>query len=758
MRKQALLLLVVGLSAGLFMAGCRDHMPHSFTWPYGGDQIPSHPEPPEGGYYTNWDPFAARVEVTPVVDVNPVNTQHVFVATVYDAEGKPLPNRRVEWMIAPGSVGTFVEVDESGWRASRGWKTNNTFAVTHTNNGDHVLTRGNDDPSDDVVLHKGQTWAVITSPVEGTSHVIAYVPGIYDWSKHKVFVKKHWYDVMVEYPPAATNPIGTTHKFVTKVKKASDGKPLAGYDVTYKIVSGPAASFAGGGQTKTVKSNAQGLATVTLQQQKAVEGLNKIDISVVRPENKRCCKPAVHLGTGHTSKRWIGPKIAISKDAPGRALVGQKFQYDIVVRNPSQVAATNVTVTDKLPSGIRYDSSKPKAKVRGQNMTFSLGTLKAGGSQRIAVTVHATKTGTFKNCATVTANHGLKDRDCATTVVTQAALKVEKTGPKEVLICEDITYEAVVTNTGSAPAANVKFEDKLPAGLLYQGKYKVLKSDLGTLAPGASKTLRYTVKASKTGPFTNTGVATADGGLKASDSHKLTVKQPVLVITKTAPKMRYIGTQFTYKLTVTNKGDGEARNTVLEDKLPAGVSLVKASGNASNNGGTLRWNLGTLKPGASKSATVTVKADSQGTQENYAAVQAVCAKASTKAITEVKGIPAILLECVDLKDPVMIGENETYVITVTNQGSAIGTGIVIKVTLPKEQDFVSASGPTKHTTAGKVVTFTPLGQLAPKATATYRVNVKGNGTGDVRFKVSLTSDQMDSPAEETESTHIYSAE
>ena len=39
--------------------------------------------------------------------------------------------------------------------------------------------------------------------------------------------------------------------------------------------------------------------------------------------------------------------------------------------------------------------------------------------------------------------------------------------------------------------------------------------------------------------------------------------------------------------------------------------------------------------------------------------------------------------------------------------------------------------------------------------ATYKVVVKGVAVGDVRFKVSLTSDQMTKPAEETESTHIY---
>jgi len=100
----------------------------------------------------------------------------------------------------------------------------------------------------------------------------------------------------------------------------------------------------------------------------------------------------------------------------------------------------------------------------------------------------------------------------------------------------------------------------------------------------------------------------------------------------------------------------------------------------------------------------------------------------------------------------------TYVITVTNQGSAVGTNIVIVCTLPDEQTLVSGTGPTKGTVAGKLVTFAPIKALAPKAKTTYRVIVKGAKAGDVRFKVSLTSDQMTSPAGETESTHIYSDE
>ena len=94
-------------------------------------------------------------------------------------------------------------------------------------------------------------------------------------------------------------------------------------------------------------------------------------------------------------------------------------------------------------------------------------------------------------------------------------------------------------------------------------------------------------------------------------------------------------------------------------------------------------------------------------------------------------------------------------ITVTNQGSAVGTNIVVTCELPAQQQYVSASGPAKGAVKGKVVTFAPVPTLAPKQQITYKVTTKGIGVGDTRFKVQLKSDQMTSPSMETESTHIY---
>jgi uncharacterized repeat protein (TIGR01451 family) len=145
-----------------------------------------------------------------------------------------------------------------------------------------------------------------------------------------------------------------------------------------------------------------------------------------------------------------------------------------------------------------------------------------------------------------------------------------------------------------------------------------------------------------------------------------------------------------------------------------------------------------------------------GTITNYVTAAATCAEGVRASVkTSVAGIPAVLLEVIDIDDPVEIGGQTTYVITATNQGSSPGTNISIVCTLEENEQYVSSSGATRGTLADDTVTFTPLRSLAPKAKATWRVVVKAVKAGDVRFKVTMNTDQITRPVQETEATHLY---
>src|SRR5262245_51251572 len=103
------------------------YFPH--LWPTG-DIIPTHAKPPGPGYYANFDPHAVRLEVRPLDATNPVGTQHVLVATIYDEKGQPRRHRRVEWIVE--GVGNILEVDESGVFPGRGYKDGPKYAVSYT--------------------------------------------------------------------------------------------------------------------------------------------------------------------------------------------------------------------------------------------------------------------------------------------------------------------------------------------------------------------------------------------------------------------------------------------------------------------------------------------------------------------------------------------------------------------------------------------------------------------------------------------------
>ena len=160
------LLMAAGIAA--FVAGCLGITQNPSYFPRllpTGDIVRTHAKPPGWGYFTNFDPKACRLEVRPIESTNPVQTQHVILATIYDEHGKPRRKRRVEWMLE--GVGNIVEVDESGYFPGRGYKVDNKYAVSYTDMKEHKITRGNNNPEDDFVVRPGQTWCVITSAVEG---------------------------------------------------------------------------------------------------------------------------------------------------------------------------------------------------------------------------------------------------------------------------------------------------------------------------------------------------------------------------------------------------------------------------------------------------------------------------------------------------------------------------------------------------------------------------------------------------------------
>lgn len=485
----------------------------------------------------------------------------------------------------------------------------------------------------------------------------------------------------------------------------------------------------------------------------SIKGTESLQSSVVvRPE-------LIALGTaGSYTVSIVYPSveygvIRVDKTMPKEVPLNRPFNYSINITNLIDVTLTDVIIAETLPKGFSFTGAAPIPERNADSLVWLLARLEPRTSQQITVSGMAIDTYGLEYCTTIT--HVA--RACANIEVVQPRLEILKVTPLEVLLCDSIPVEFVVTNAGTGLAQNVKIVDALPTGLRTVDGKSTLVLDAGNLTAGQSRKLTAELRATQIGTYISKATASSASGLKAeSPSATITVRQPVLEIVKIGPDLLYLGRSLSYEILVTNKGNGLAKDTVVEDSIPLGVTSVEATAGAEFSGQKLIWRLGTLAPGESKNVRVSFLPTQVGELTSNAIASAYCAgSVAAYSRTSIAGIPAVRLEVVDLQDPIEVGGETTYLIAVTNQGSAPDTNIRIVCTLEEKIQYVSSTGATVGSMMGRTVSFAPLRSLEPMAKATWRVVVRGVRPGGVRFKVTMNTDQLVRPVEETEATHLY---
>lgn len=445
--------------------------------------------------------------------------------------------------------------------------------------------------------------------------------------------------------------------------------------------------------------------------------------------------------------------VLVERVTPVDVRRGTEFSYEIRLTNLTRRPMDRLTVTERFPAGFQARGFVPEPTRRDHDVClWTLRELSPGVVYTIRVTGSTDQPQELSWCASLSLDAAI----CSSTKIVEPRLALIKTMPPEVLICEEIPIRMTVSNTGSGIARTVQVTDTLPAGLIFADGKNGMLFNVGDLAGGQSRDLVAAARATRPGQFRNPAIAKEEGGGPGVEASATTiVREPKLAVTKTGPNRRFVGRSATFDISVQNVGDGSARDTVLVDSIPSGVEMVSADAGGRVAGSQVTWNLGTLAPGAGKTVQVTLKPLQVGRMTNTATARALCTEASASATLEVQGIPAILLEVKDVDDPIEVGGNVVYEIVVTNQGSAVGTNIAIECELPGEQQLVSATGAMQGQLQANLIRFAPLPSLAPKMRAKFLVTAKAIRPGDVRFKVSMKSDQTDAPVEETEATRIY---
>jgi uncharacterized repeat protein (TIGR01451 family) len=283
--------------------------------------------------------------------------------------------------------------------------------------------------------------------------------------------------------------------------------------------------------------------------------------------------------------------------------------------------------------------------------------------------------------------------------------------------------------------------------------------EVGTLAPGESRSLQILCVTRGGGEQKCDGYAEAEGGLKAQQSASVQVMMPRLELAMVGPGLRYVDRKASYTLRLTNPGDAPATNVTVTDTLPPGLKFVSASDGGRHDGGerTVSWFVGEVAPGQSREVKVDVLAAALGDQRHHAVAQAARGlRVETEMTTRVEGLSALVLDVSDTEDPIEAGGAMAYEVRISNSGSKTEHDIRVVCHVPDRMEFKNAQGPVRYRQEGNTVVFEPVASLAPKADIQIRLNVRPVTPGDARFTLQVTSSTLQEPVIEMEATRIYS--
>ena len=392
-------------------------------------------------------------------------------------------------------------------------------------------------------------------------------------------------------------------------------------------------------------------------------------------------------------------------------LTGDTIVYGIILSNVGGSNATNVTLSDLLPSGVTYVSTNYDTTLGGTftdtppdgNITWTNFDLVAGTSTiiQITATVNAVENTTVNNEAC--ANIGSQSPVCTNVDFTVRVPDVELIMDKSVdnenpRVGDTVTYTLLVTNNGIDTANNVVVNDILPGEVTYvsdspsAGTYNGTTWEGFNIPANGSEELNITISID-TGTegitVSNLAIVSADeNSTDVQDDANLTVYEPVIIlgIQKVADQISPAeNANITYTIIVNNTGDDNASNISVIDTLPADVTYVGAGGNGwicSDNGTIDCTYSGQLAPGIPTSFDINVTANpgTAGTTltntvciDDPALTTPICGESNINVNDD---LDLAVTKDVNNTAP-SEGETILYTITVTNNGPITATNVEV---------------------------------------------------------------------------------
>ena len=404
---------------------------------------------------------------------------------------------------------------------------------------------------------------------------------------------------------------------------------------------------------------------------------------------------------------------------------GDEIVWTIVVTNHGPNTAEDVYVIDFLPTADLIQTREPERSkghvshlgqrglwtigslVNGENATLKLFTKVLSTNKTITNVVNVTTSTYERNLSNNWAEnltHVPPEADVA------VVKKVNNFTPNKY---DNVVWTITVVNNGPNVAEKVVVKDILPSGLKYVSNtapdigtfnHNTGVWSIGTLNVGVRHSFNITTQVVDTGKITNEvniTTSTYDTDLTNNYDNE-TIDVPAIAdleINKlVSNKTSKYGDLINWTVTVHNKGPNNARNVVVNDKLPAGLVYITHNGPGLYDPTQGIWQIGDLGIDATVTLTITTRVNiTNATITNVAVVTSTTPDNDTSNneannTTDVDPMADLAIYKVVSNTSPQKGDNVTWIIVVINHGPDTAINAVATDILPANLTYVSHKG------------------------------------------------------------------
>ncbi len=231
------------------------------------------------------------------------------------------------------------------------------------------------------------------------------------------------------------------------------------------------------------------------------------------------------------------------------------------------------------------------------------------------------------------------------------------------------------------------------------------------------------------------------------------------------PAERTVGSRAEFNIPLINISDHELRDLKIRVNLDAALTVREMTQGGRLGDRTLTWEIDRLQANEGLLLQLEVECLEPTTQ---ACLQVTVSGADlpedeTEACLAVKSRSGSLeVRIHDVADPVAVGDEAEFVVTIQNEGLQAARDIAARCTWPEGLEFVSAKiqqgghqQPAAAVVDGRTATLPALKKLDPSQSIEYRLRLKGRTAGTHRVTVSVANSSDKLPVSVMEPVMVH---